>query len=191
MGAEQEKEEGTTVGIRATVGLEPWGPRDFPVLERSNTPAMTVYLGGPESAEKLATRHAKYLRLVESGEAAMFTVHVDSMADAVGSVGYWQTVWRDAPVYECGWSIATPHQGRGYASAALAACVDHAVDHGDRDLLVAFPRTDNAASNALCRAGGFELSGVEDAEYPPGNPIRVHAWVLDLAERRSNHRHPG
>src|SRR5690606_38613372 len=61
MGAEQEREEGTTVGIRATVGLEPWGPRDLPVLERSNAPAMTLYLGGPESAEKLATRHAKYL----------------------------------------------------------------------------------------------------------------------------------
>lgn len=169
------------VGVR----LVPWSAADQPVLERSNTPEMTRYLGGPESPEKIVERQARFLRLWESGEARMFTIRVDGIPDAVGSVGYWTTTWHDALVYESGWSVATPHQGRGFATKALAACLDHAADHGDRDTLVAFPRIDNEPSNALCRALGFELAGEEDFEYPPGNPITVNAWRLDLAARRT------
>lgn len=72
-----------------TVRLVPWSAGDMPVLERSNTPEMTVYLGGPESPEKLAERQARFLRLWESGEARMFTIQVAGIPDAVGSVGYW------------------------------------------------------------------------------------------------------
>ncbi|MET0932168.1 MAG: GNAT family N-acetyltransferase [Mycetocola sp.] len=167
------------------VRIVPWSDADQPVLERSNTPEMTRYLGGPESPEKIVERQAKFLRLWESGEARMFTIHVDGIPDAVGSVGYWTTTWHDAHVYESGWSIATAYQGRGFASMGLAACLEHAADHGNRDTLVAFPRIDNDASNALCRSLGFDLSGVEDFEYPPGNPIQVHAWQFDLTRLRA------
>ena len=43
--------EDNTMGVPGTVRLEPWGVGDLPVLERSNTPAMMGYLGGPESTE--------------------------------------------------------------------------------------------------------------------------------------------
>lgn len=170
------------------VRIVPWSANDLPVLERSNTPGMTAYLGGPESPDKIAERHAKYLRLGESGDACMFTIHADGIADPVGSVGYWAITWHDHPAYESGWSVATAYQGRGFASRGLSACLKHAAEHGDRDLLVAFPRVDNAASNSLCRALGFELRGVEDAEYPPGNPIRVNAWAADLGNLRERRR---
>ena len=172
----------------STVVLVPWSADDQPVLERSNTPEMTTYLGGPESPEKIVERQAKFLRLWESGEARMFTIHADGVSEAVGSVGYWTTTWHDAPVYESGWSVATAYQGHGFASQALSACLAHAADHGDRNILVAFPRVDNVASNALCRTLGFELNGVEDFEYPPGNPIRVNAWSIDLAALRGRRR---
>ena len=156
------------------------------MLEHSNTPEMTQFLGGPESPEKLAERHARYLRLGASGEARMFTIHVDGIRDAVGSVGYWEATWHESAVYESGWSIATAYQGRGFASEALVVCLAHAAEHGSRDAVVAFPRTDNAASNALCRRLGFDLSGPEDGEYPPGNRIRVNAWVYDLTRLRAS-----
>jgi RimJ/RimL family protein N-acetyltransferase len=87
-------------------------------------------------------------------------------------------------VYESGWSVATGFQGRGFASRALRLCIADAVATGDRDTLVAFPRVDNVASNALCHAGGLTLVGEEDFEYPKGTPIRVNAWVADLAALR-------
>ena len=171
-----------------SVRIVPWSADDRPVLERSNTPEMMVYLGGPESPEKVTERHARYLRLAESGEAHMFTIRADGIADPVGAVGYWKITWHDLPVYESGWSVATAHQGRGFASGGLSACLDHAADHGDRDFVLAFPRVDNAASNALCRTLGFDARGVEDAEYPPGNPIRVNAWAFDLRDLRERRR---
>lgn len=43
------------------VQLVPWSAADFWLLERCNSPEMTAYLGGPESAEQLAKRHHRSL----------------------------------------------------------------------------------------------------------------------------------
>lgn len=48
----------------------------------------------------------------------------------------------------------------------------------------AFPRVDNAASNAVCRSSGFRFVGVQGFEYPKGVPIQVNAWVVDLGDLR-------
>jgi RimJ/RimL family protein N-acetyltransferase len=167
--------------MNETVTLRRWDDADLAVLERSNTPEMTRFLGGPESAEALANRHARFLRLWREGEARMFAVESSRETQPVGSIGYWKKSWQGDDVYETGWSIATAYQGRGLASQALAACVADAAEHGDRRWLLAFPRTDNAASNALCRAAGFTFRGEEDFEYPKGTPIRSNVWAYDLA----------
>lgn len=167
--------------MHETVTLRRWGEGDLAILERSNTPEMTRFLGGPESDEALANRHARFLRLWREGEARMFAVESAGEAEAVGSIGYWKKNWHGDDVYETGWSIATPYQGRGLATLALRACVADAAQHGDRRWLLAFPRTDNAASNALCRAAGFTLRGEEDFEYPRGTAIRSNVWAYDLA----------
>lgn len=167
------------------VSLHPWTADDLPVLERSNTPEMTVYIGGPESVEKLAERQERFMRLWESGEARMFTISAADATERVGSVGYWTTLWHGEPVYETGWSVATAYQGRGYATRALRLCLEHAAAGGDRDSVLAFPRVDNQASNALCEKLGFEFIGEEDFEYPKGHPIRVNAWLFDLSLLRT------
>jgi RimJ/RimL family protein N-acetyltransferase len=167
-------------GHDAAVTLERWGEDDLPVLEGSNTPEMTAFLGGPETAEQLTRRHQRYLRLWQTGEACMFRIMLAGEPRPVGSVGFWETTWRGREVYETGWSVHPPFQGRGVASRALRACMEYAAEHGDRDTVVAFPRVDNLPSNALCRRLGFRLHGEEDGEYPPGHRIRVNAWVLDL-----------
>lgn len=177
------------------VTLRRWGEGDLAILARSNTPAMTRFLGGPESDEALENRHARFLRLWREGEARMFAVESAGEPEAVGSIGYWKKNWQGDDVYETGWSIATPYQGRGLATLALRACVADAAQHGDRRWLLAFPRTDNAASNALCRAAGFTLRGEEDFEYPKGTAIRSNVWACDLdalraepAPQESQHR---
>ncbi|HEU4808709.1 MAG TPA: GNAT family N-acetyltransferase [Homoserinimonas sp.] len=167
------------------ISLHPWSANDLPVIERSNTPEMTVYLGGPESPEKLVERQARFMRLWESGEARMFTISAADVAERVGSVGYWTTTWHGEPVYETGWSVATAYQGRGIATRALRKCLEYAAAHGDRDSMLAFPRIDNLASNALCQKLGFEFTGEEDFEYPKGHPIRVNAWLFDLSLLRT------
>ena len=56
------------------VALEPWSEADLPLLERANTPAMTRFIGGPETAEQLVERNRRYLRLSASGEAEMYRI---------------------------------------------------------------------------------------------------------------------
>ncbi|GAA1438647.1 GNAT family N-acetyltransferase [Leifsonia poae] len=170
------------------VSLQPWTADDLPVLQRTNTPRMTAFLGGPETAEKLVERNERYRHGWETGDSAMFTIRLAGEPDAVGTIGYWPATWHDGDVYETGWGVTEPFQGRGVASRALAAVLRHAAEHGDRALILAFPRVDNAASNALCRSAGFVHHGEEDFEYPKGHPIRVNAWAYDLQAVRSPSR---
>jgi RimJ/RimL family protein N-acetyltransferase len=165
------------------VTLHLYAADDFPLLQALNTPEMMTYLGGPESPEKLASRHEKYQRLLQEGEARMFRIAADE-SPAVGTIAWWRTQWHEQPVHEAGWSVATPFQRRGYAVQALELLLRDAADHGDAALLVATPHVDNAASNAVCLRAGFSFREEQDGEYPPGNPVRCNVWTFDLAGLR-------
>ena len=63
--------------------LEAWGPDDLPLLEKTvGDPAMMVYLGGAESAEKMAERQEKYA----APDSGMFKVVDDQSGQAIGAV---------------------------------------------------------------------------------------------------------
>lgn len=162
------------------VTLRPWAEGDLEVLERNDTDEMTAFLGGPEGPAKLRKRHERFLHDQASGIASPFTVRAAGETEAVGSVVYWYTEHNGQDVLECGWAIAPRHQGKGYATRSVRLLVAHAAKRGDRDLMYAFPRIDNAPSNALAEAVGFRFVGVEDFEYPKGVPIKVNSWLLDL-----------
>jgi RimJ/RimL family protein N-acetyltransferase len=139
-------------------------------------PAMTEFLGGPESPEKLAERQRRY----EAPDSGMFKIVDAATGEAIGSVGFWEREWRGGTVYETGWSVITSHQGRGIAVAATRQAIEVAREAGRHRYLHAFPKVANGASNAICRKLGFEFLGEYDFEYPPGTPIRCNDWQLDL-----------
>lgn len=165
------------------VTLLPWPPGDLEQLRRMNAPEMMTHLGGPESEQKLVARNQKYLRLWAEGTARQFRIAIDGEPKTVGSVGYWLTEWQDEPVFETGWAIETAFQRRGIARRALALVLDDAAAQQGPRRVMACPRVDNAASNALCRSLGFTLIGEADLEYPPGVPMRANEWVIDLDTR--------
>src|SRR5918999_868887 len=158
--------------------LEPWGKGDLPLLERLlGDPKMTEHLGGPESADKLAERQARY----ERDNSGMFKIVDEPSGEAVGSVGYWERPWRDEEVYETGWSVLPEFLGAGIAAAATSQIIALAQSERRLRYLHAFPSVDNAASNAICRKLGFTLLGAHEFEYPPGNRMRCNDWRLELA----------
>jgi RimJ/RimL family protein N-acetyltransferase len=160
-----------------SVRLEPWGEDDFWLVEQlMGDPAMTEFLGGPESPEKLAERQRKYA----AADSGMFKIVDDATGAAVGSVGFWDKKWRGGQVYETGWMVLPAFQGRGIAVAATAQAIERARETRKHRYLHAFPNVLNEASNAICRKLGFTLLGACDFEYPPGNPIRCNDWRLDL-----------
>jgi RimJ/RimL family protein N-acetyltransferase len=168
----------------SVVTLRPWSDSDLAVLERNDTEEMTAYLGGSEGPAKLAKRHERFLQDQAAGIAWPFTVWATGEAEAVGSVLYWHTKHEGHEAFECGWAIARPYQGKGYATRSVRLILAHAARHGDRDLMYAFPRIDNAPSNAVAKAAGFRFVNVEDFEYPKGVPIKVNTWLVDLRTLR-------
>ncbi|SCL19507.1 GNAT family N-acetyltransferase [Micromonospora inyonensis] len=162
------------------VWIEPWQEGDLDVLRRINTPEMKRHLGGPETEEKVLARHRKYVEFAGTGQGRMFRVVALPEGEAVGSIGYWERVWRGATVYELGWSILPTYQGRGLATAALVAAVAEVRARRTHRWAHAFPSVDNAPSNAVCRKAGFTLLGETDFEFPPGRLMRSHDWRLDL-----------
>lgn len=163
------------------VGIRPWSDADLPLLERlMGDPAMTEHLGGPETLSKIRERHERYCRLADSGKGRMFVIVVGPSQVPVGSIGYWEKVWRDQTVWETGWSVLTEFQGQGIATRATAAVVERAGAEGKYRFIHAFPSVDNGPSNAICRKVGFTLYEQADFEYPPGNRMRCNDWRFDL-----------
>ncbi|MET7379327.1 GNAT family N-acetyltransferase [Streptomyces sp. NPDC005526] len=169
----------TDGAARARVRLEPWGEDDLWLLRLHNSPEMTAHLGGPETEEQLDARHRRYVAL-ESGR--MYRVVRTDGGEAVGAIGFWERPWAGGTVWETGWAVSPGFQGRGFAVRAARAVAEEARAAGRHRWLHAFPRTDHAASNAVCRRAGFTLLGPVELEYPKGHPITSNDWRLDLDE---------
>ncbi len=169
------------VGHQADVDIRPWADGDLPLLQRlMGDPAMTDYLGGPETPEKIRERHQRYCRIGGTGKDRMFVIVVGPERVAAGSVGYWEREWRGRCVWETSWSVLQEFQGQGVATRATAAVVERARAEGKHRFIHAFPSVDNRPSNAICRKVGFTLQGEVEFEYPPGDFMRCNDWHLDL-----------
>ena len=153
--------------LRERPRLVPWGPKDEPLLHALlGDPAMMVHLGGPETAEKIAERQARYVK-----DPRQHKIVVDG--HGVGWVGYWER----GEDYEIGWSVLPGFQGRGIAADATRQLLALA---RDRDIH-AYPGVENGPSNAICRKLGFTNLGPQEFEYPPGTgrSMRCNDWVLE------------
>jgi RimJ/RimL family protein N-acetyltransferase len=165
--------------------IEPWAEGDLPLLEQlMGDPAMTEHLGGPESPEKIAERHERYVKLPGTGTGVMFKIVEAATGESVGSIGYWDRESQEGQVYETGWAVLPAFQGRGIATIATAQLIELLRAARERRYLYAYPSEDNAPSNAICRKLGFELVNVTEYEYPKdsGNIMRCNDWRLDLLE---------
>jgi RimJ/RimL family protein N-acetyltransferase len=163
--------------------LQPWSDEDLPLLEKLlGDPEMMTHLGGPETPEQTLRRHQRYLHLPEDGTDHMFKIVWGPNAEGVGNVGYWRKTWRDQSIYEMGWLVLPAYQGRGIATKAAAAVIEHARQKPKYQFMHAFPSVKNPASNAICRKLGFMLVEECQVEYPPGHSMTVNDWRIDLLE---------
>lgn len=143
-----------------------------------NTPEQKLHLGGVETAAKLADRHARYLTYNKVGATEM--VMIEHGGDIVGSTGYWLIDRDGQPAYESGWEVLTAHHGRGLGATAVATLMSRLKTSATRRYVYAFPTPHNPGSNGICRKLGFDLTGVEEVEYPKGVWAPHNVWRLDL-----------
>ncbi|RYE10005.1 MAG: N-acetyltransferase [Hyphomicrobiales bacterium] len=158
--------------------LLPWDERGLGLLKAMNTPEQKRYLGGIETAEKMDERHGRYLTYHRPGETEMVMIERDGAI--VGSTGYWESAWRGTPAYETGWEVVAGQHGQGIGATAVGQLLGRLKPLARHDYVYAFPTPDNPGSNGICRKLGFELTGVEEAEYPKGVWSPHNIWRLNL-----------
>lgn len=163
------------------LSLQPWSENDLPLLQKLlGDPEMMAHLGGPESPDHILQRHQRYIDLPKDGTDHMFKIVYGPNSEGVGNIGYWKKSWRDRIVYETGWLILPEYQGRGIATKAAQALLDHVRVNPKFRFVHTFPSISNTASNAICRKLHFELIEECNIEYPPGHPMVVNDWRLEL-----------
>ena len=154
--------------------LEPWGTGDLQLLEQLNHPEMTKHVGGPETPEELADRQSRY----EPADSRQFRIVVGG--EDAGWVGYWEFTWHGRQVWETGWAVIPSFHGRGIASSATGLLLERARAERGHRFVHAFPRVENAASNAICRKLGFEPIGETDFDARRAGVVRCNDWRFDL-----------
>jgi len=163
------------------VELQPWSDDDLDLLRRANTHELMDQLGGPETDEQVIARHERYLRMQREGTAHQFRIVIPGHPEGVGIVGYWHRDHAGESALEAGWSVEEAYRGQGIAPAAVRSMLGRARADGETLPVHAYPRVDNAASNAVCRKAGFTLLGEADFEITPGNVLHTNDWVVELS----------
>jgi RimJ/RimL family protein N-acetyltransferase len=140
-------------------------------------PRVMAELGGPWTADEARAAHHRRVASIAEHGTWWLEIVPDPAIGPVGTIGIWASEWAGEPISETGWMVLPEHQGKGYASAALAALIErtrHDPRWGD---IHAFPGVSNGASNALCRKLGFEQLDEVTVDYA-GRILRCNRWVL-------------
>jgi RimJ/RimL family protein N-acetyltransferase len=156
--------------------LRPATPADeWLTVALETDPRVMAELGGPWSAEDARAAHRRRVAAI-ADENWWFVVVPEPDQPPIGTIGVWPSEWAGEPASETGWMILPEHQGKGHATAALAALLElarHDPRWGD---IHAFPGATNPASNALCRKFGFEQLDEVTVDYG-GRQLRCNRWV--------------
>lgn len=109
----------------------------------------------------------------------LWAVEVPAAAPFIGYVGLAVPRFEAhfTPCVEIGWRLAANHWGRGYATEAAAAVLDHAFARLGLDEVVSFTVAANRRSWMVMERLGMTRDPAEDFEHPglpEGHPLRRH-----------------
>jgi RimJ/RimL family protein N-acetyltransferase len=110
-----------------------------------------------------------------------------ALEDEAGFVGFTGLQWAtfDAPFnpsLEVGWRLARHAWGRGYASEAATAAVQHGLQLVEQ--ITSFTaRTNTRSQRVMQRIGMVRTTEFEHPRVPEGSPVRPH--VLYVADRQT------
>ncbi|EJW13120.1 50S ribosomal protein acetyltransferase [Rhodovulum sp. PH10] len=93
-------------------------------------------------------------------ETFLITLRDDDAVTGGAVIGACGLEWRNGRDPEVGYWLGAEHWGKGYATEALRALVDHAFADHEYDVLLAGARTSNPASRRVLEKCGFQWTGV-------------------------------
>ncbi|HTO96275.1 MAG TPA: GNAT family N-acetyltransferase [Myxococcales bacterium] len=145
--------------------LDPLDREDYPwICALYADPEVMRFIGsGVRSEQQSRTNLDALLAQAERLGFGYWMVRERETAERVG--GALLIVRREGTPVELGFAFARAFWGKGFATEAARALVDHAFGDLRIPLLQAFTDVDNAASGAVLRKAGFRDAGLTAGPY--------------------------
>ncbi len=162
--------------------IRPWrhdeAPRLLDILSRVEV-ARWLADGPPQLMQDLAEAHARIDRYAERSATpprGIWAVEVAATGLVAGTVLLLTLPNAEADEVEIGWHLHPDSWGKGYASEAARAVLDHAFAHG-LDEVLAVTHLDNVRSQAVMARVGLTDRGVVEKWYD--EPSRLFGITAD------------
>jgi RimJ/RimL family protein N-acetyltransferase len=167
--------------------LRPWRDEDLPEFAAINAdPRVMEFFPKPLDRDESDARVARIRDHFARHGFGLWAVEVPGVADFIGFVGLSVPDFEAhvTPCVEIGWRLARDHWGRGYATEAALASLDHGFRRLGLDEIVSFTVPANRRSRRVMERIGMTRSPADDFDHPnlpEGHPLRRH--VLYRASR--------
>jgi ribosomal-protein-alanine N-acetyltransferase len=160
--------------------LRPWREEDLEPLASLNTdPRVMEHFPGCLSRQESQAMAVRLAAHFEKHGFGMWSVEAPGVAEFIGLVGLTVPRFEAAftPCVEVGWRLAAEFWGRGYATEAARAAVEHGFDQLRLTEIVSFTVPQNQRSRRVMERLGMTHSPGDDFEHPlidDGHPLRRH-----------------
>lgn len=169
-----------------------WQDRDLDAFHRLNSDETVMHFF-PFRRNRTEARQAliRFRNIVAEEGLGWAAVTLRGTGEVIGLSGLAQVHFEAAftPATEIGWRLLPEHWGRGYATEAAGALLDHGFEDIGLDRIVAFAVPENTASTAVMDRLGmrpqpafdFDMPGIAD-EYAH---LRRHVFYrIDRSDRQ-------
>ena len=160
--------------------LRPWRDEDLaPFADLNADPKVMEYFRSTFTREESDETAARIREHMATHGFGLWAVEVPGEVPFAGFVGL-QIPRFEAPFMPCvevGWRLAAAWHGRGYATEAARAALDHGFDTVGLEEVVSFTVPTNAASRRVMAKLGMTRDPAADFEHPmmeEGSPLRAH-----------------
>jgi RimJ/RimL family protein N-acetyltransferase len=160
--------------------LRSWLPTDVePVTALSADPEVMRFFPRPSTREEIARLIDRQRANLGAGRPGLYAVERRDDERVLGFVGLAVPSFEApfTPCVEVGWRLARDAWGRGYATEAATAALDHGFSALGLDGVVSFTAVANEPSRAVMRRLGMRHDPADDFDHPsiePGHPLRRH-----------------
>jgi RimJ/RimL family protein N-acetyltransferase len=171
-----------TVGTITTARLclRLWRDEDLPTFAALNAdPCVMEHFPGTLSRAESDAMVARNRDHFTAHEFGLWAVEVPGRATFIGFVGLAVPRFEAhfTPCVEIGWRLAAEHWGKGYATEAASAALDHAFGPLGLAEVVSFTAPANRRSRHVMERLGMPRSPADDFEHPSlpkGHRLRRH-----------------
>ncbi|MCB1651863.1 MAG: GNAT family N-acetyltransferase [Alphaproteobacteria bacterium] len=157
--------------------LREWEDEDLEPFARMNADPLVMEYLPRVLDEKASARHMQeFQKHFDKYGYGLYVVEVKEDDEFAGFVGLKNVDFKAAftPAIELAWRLDYEHWGKGYASEAARAVIDHAFTVLSLTELVAYTVHDNVRTIAMMEKLGMEYQKGEDFDYPAlrkGHPL--------------------